>query len=143
MNNKYDRDEVPKTHDEMREAGYEMTGDGFWIPGQEEGIIEVAAAELGDSVKLLLLLNGEQVITQLIETIGSDTYTLRDPREVRLQSSSSDGETVTSTIGYSDWFPLSADREIKLAKSFVVSITRPLDSLLDSYIGALVDGWSN
>ena len=141
MNNKYDRDEVPKTHEEMVQAGYEMTGDGFWVPKEEsEGVIEVAPAELADSVKLLLLLNGEQVITQLIDTIGSDNYTLRDPREVRLQSSSSDGETVTSTIGYSDWFPLSADREIKLAKSFVVSITRPLDSLLDSYIGALVDG---
>lgn len=141
MNNKYDRDEAPKTHDEMVQAGYEMTGDGFWIPQEEgEGVIEVAPAELADSVKLLLLLNGEQVITQLIDTIGSENYTLCDPREVRLQSSSSDGETVTSTIGYSDWFPLSADREIKLAKSFVVSITRPLDSLLESYLGAIVDG---
>ena len=140
MNNNYDRGDEPKTHEEMVQAGYEMTGDGFWVPVEDGGIIEVSAAEIGDSVKLLLLLNGEQVITQLIETMGSDSYTLRDPREVRLQSTSSDGESVTSTIGYSDWFPLSADREIKLAKSYVVSVTRPLESLLESYVGELADG---
>ena len=138
MNNNYDRDE-PKTHEEMVKEGYEMTGDGFWVPAEDD-VVEVTGAELGATVKLLLLLNGEQVITQLIETMGSDTYTLRDPREVRLQSSSSDGDTVTSTIGYSDWFPLSADREIKLAKSYVVSVTRPLESLMESYVGELSDG---
>lgn len=138
MNNNYDRgEEAPKTYDEMVEAGYEMTGDGFWIPKEEEGVVVVSGEDLQASVKLLLLLNGEQVLTQLIEHDYSDTYTLRDPREVRLQSTSSDGESVTSTIGYSDWFPLSKDREIKLTKSFVVSITSPLDSLLESYIAEI------
>lgn len=138
MNNNYDRgEEAPKTYDEMVEAGYEMTGDGFWIPKEEEGTVVVSGEDLQASVKLLLLLNGEQVLTQLIEHDYSDTYTLRDPREVRLQSTSSDGESVTSTIGYSDWFPLSKDREIKLTKSFVVSITSPLDSLLESYIAEI------
>lgn len=140
MNNNYDRgEEAPKTYDEMVEAGYEMTGDGFWIPKEEEGTVVVSGEDLQASVKLLLLLNGEQVLTQLIEHDYSDTYTLRDPREVRLQSTSSDGESVTSTIGYSDWFPLSKDREIKLTKSFVVSITSPLDSLLESYIAEIAN----
>ena len=31
-----DNENNPKTYDEMVEAGYEMTGDGFWIPSERK-----------------------------------------------------------------------------------------------------------
>ena len=39
----------PKTYDEMVKAGYEMTGDGFWIPG-EKRIKEMEAEEMRSKI---------------------------------------------------------------------------------------------
>ena len=140
MNNNYDRDEeAPRTEDEMIAAGYIKSSDGFWIPKSGE-TLEVEAEEVIQNTKLVVLLNGEQLLAQVEESFGRDTITLIDPRQVRLEGTTSDGEGSTSSVSYSYWLPLSEDRRIEIAKSYVVCITKPLDTLVESYLGEFVDG---
>ena len=132
MNNKYDRDDAPKTHDEMVDAGYEMTGDGFWIPGNEENI--VITAEATSSVKLLLLQSGEEVLCTFTESMYTDKCFLGNPMSVMVQSTTSEGGGErTSTVAFSDWMPLSEDRNIEVSRSYIVAVTTPIESLVESY----------
>ena len=138
MNNTYDREE-PKTSDDMVRAGYHRSEDGFWIPNNDE-ILTVDADHVIDNTKLLLLLSSEQLIAQVEESIDGKTVTIVDPRMVRLEETVSDGNSVTSSVSFSEWMPLSKDRRFTLPSSYVVSITNPLDTLVETYLGEFVDG---
>ena len=132
MNNKYDREEAPKSYDEMVADGYEMTGDGFWVPGEEENI--VITAESTSAVKLLLLQSGEEVLCTYTESMYTDKCFLGNPMSVIVQSTASDGGNErTSTVAFSDWMPLSEDRNIEVSRSFIVAVTTPIESLVESY----------
>ena len=133
MNNKYDRDEAPKTYDEMVAAGYEMTGEGVWMPREEAGSFEVLITEAEPAVKLVMFINGEEVIAEVQESFAGDTYTLINPLRVMVQSTSADGDERTSTVAFTDWMPLSDDRSITVNRSFVATITNPIESLIASY----------
>lgn len=133
MNNNYDREDAPKTYDQMRESGYEMTADGFWVPSEGEPMT-LDPEELVAATKLLLLITGEQVLAQVDERMDTDTITLVDPREVRLEATTSDGDTSTSSVSYSTWLPLSQARRITIKSSYVVCVTDPIKSLVDSYM---------
>lgn len=136
MNNNYDRDDAPKTHDEMVAAGYQMTGEGFWIPKDNNEIMEVTITEeeLQPAVELFLLKSGETIISEFTQSMSGETYTFDDPRIVMIQSSSGDGETTQTTIAYSDWMPLSQGRSFTVSSDWVVCRTAPLDSLVESYL---------
>ena len=138
MNNDYDRDVAPN-HDEMTKAGYEMTDDGFWVPSEEE-VLQIEAEDLANSTKLLLLLSGEQILAQVEENMTGDVITVIDPREVRLEGTTSDGESTTSSVSFSAWLPLSHTRRIQINKSYVVCMNTPIQSLVESYIGEFIDG---
>lgn len=134
MNNKYDRE---PTHQEWRDAGYEMTADGFWM--EREHFTDDEIAMLSENpepnIKLILLLSGETLLAEFVSYEGRlNTYTLRDPKITMVQSSSGDGETVQTTIAFSDWMPLSKTRDFDVSKSYIVNISDPLDSLVQSYI---------
>lgn len=131
MNNNYDRGEdAPKTYDEMVAAGYEMTGDGFWLPRDEDSPEVVGDVREVHNVKLLLLKSGENVLANVTEQMYSDEVILHDPKLVTLELSAS---TIESTIGYSDWQPLSKSRTLAVKKEYIVSMMEPLDELGKSY----------
>lgn len=138
MNNDYDRDVSPNS-DQMTRAGYEKTEDGFWVPVEGE-VLQVEAEDLAEATKLILLLSGEQVLAQVEENLSGDTITVIDPREVRLESTTSDGETTTSSVAFSSWLPLSHTRRIQINKSYVVCMNTPIQSLVESYVGEFIDG---
>ena len=138
MNNEYDRDVIPDS-DQMIKAGYEMTDDGFWVPVEGE-VLQIEAEDLAQSTKLLLLLSGEQILAQVEENMSGDTITVIDPREVRLEGTTSDGETTTSSVAFSAWLPLSHTRRIDINKSYVVCMNTPIQSLVESYVGEFIDG---
>lgn len=131
MNNNYDRGEdAPKTYDEMVAAGYEMTGDGFWLPRDEDSPEVVGVFREVHNVKLLLLKSGENVLANVTEQMYSDEVILHDPKLVTLELSAS---TIESTIGYSDWQPLSKSRTLAVKREYIVSMMEPLDELGKSY----------
>ena len=138
MNNNYDRDESPRTYDEMVAAGYQMTAEGVWIPQDEMESMEVTITEedLIDErkVQLFLLKSGETIISEYTQSLSGQTYFFDDPRIVMIQASSGDGETTQTTIAYSDWMPLSKERSFTVSSEWVVCRTEPLDSLVQSYL---------
>ena len=134
MNNKYDRDEAPKTYDEMVAAGYEMTGDGFWIPNEDTMEVTITEEDLAPAVGLFLLKSGETIISEFTQSMSGGTYRLDDPRVVMIQASTGDGESTQTTIAYSDWMPLSKERSYTLSSDWVVCQTEPLESLVESYL---------
>ena len=88
--------------------------------------------------KLLLLESGQTIICELASTLEGDSYKLIDPRVVMIQSARSidDGESTETTISYTDWMPLSSVREFTLSTRYVVLVTEPLDTLVESYMRA-------
>ena len=139
MNNKYDRD---STHDEMKSNGYFMTGEGLWA--SKELFSDEELAELGEisfedmkpnkSVKLVLLKNGDLLLTELVESTYGEEVTLIDPKMVISRSSATSDGNVTTTIQYSQWMSLSAERKFKVNKNFIATVTEPIQSLYDSYL---------
>lgn len=136
MNNKYDRDEAPKTYDEMVAAGYEMTGDGVWIPNEQTMEVTITDEDLIEEpkVNLFLLKSGETIISEFTLSLSAQTYFFDDPRVVMIQASAGDGETTQTTIAYSDWMPLAKERNFTVSSEWVVCRTEPLDSLVESYL---------
>ena len=130
MNNEYDRDTPQPTYDEMVAKGYEMTGEGFWIPGEDVSSVKVAEEATFAIVKLLLLQSGETIMSQVSEEMYGDEYKLINPQIVTYKENSS-GETVVS---FKDWMPLSNSRTLKISKSYVVCATDPLETLVENYL---------
>ena len=142
MNNNYDREESkpnPENHDEMIAAGYEMSGEGFWIPREENGVINVDV-NLVPVVKLVVFLNGEQVLAEVEENLNNSSITLKNPLGVMLQGVSDiDGvdDENQATVSYGAWLPLAADRDIVVERSSVITICDPVSSLVDSYLDGI------
>lgn len=109
MNNDYDRDNV-------------------------EGTLEVVLTDIDPAVGLFLLTTGESLISEYTTSIGDSSYTLIDPRSVMIESSGIDGGSTSTTVAYADWMPLSQDRTFSVSSRQVITISRPLDSLIESYL---------
>lgn len=124
MNNDYDREISPKTGaiDLMTEA--------------------VDLMNVEPTVKLVLLKNSETLIAEVHESIDGSTYRLVDPRVVLLQASRpiDEGTSTQTTISYTDWMPLSEPRDFTIAGDYVVLITDPVESLVQSYTKARQNG---
>ena len=110
MNNDYDRDDIEET-------------------------LEVVLTDASPAVGLFLLVTGESVISEYTTRMGDTSYTLIDPRSVMIESSGGDGDTTSTTVAYADWMPLSQDRTFSVSSRQVITISRPLDSLIESYLG--------
>ena len=93
-------------------------------------------------VKLVLLKNNETIIAEVRESIDGSTVQLIDPRVVILQAAkpSDDGLTTTTAISYTDWLPLSESRNFTIDGDYVVLITDPVESLVQSYTQARQNG---
>lgn len=122
MNNNYDREEVKPA------------------PNNYE-VIDVSANPL-PVVKLVVLLNGEQILAEVVEGIGTDKVTLKNPLCVSLQALADNGDEDEATVSYAAWLPLSADRDIVVERSSVITICDPAPSLVDSYLEG-INGWCN
>ena len=87
------------------------------------------------ATKLLLLESGQTIICELGASLDETSYNLIDPRVVMIQSARSidDGESTETTISYSDWMPLADTREFSLSTKYVVLVTDPIESLVESY----------
>ena len=93
-------------------------------------------------VKLVVLKTNETIISEVRESLDFATVELIDPRVVILQAArpSEDGESTTTSISYTDWLPLSKDRNFVISSDHVVLITEPIESLTLSYKQARQNG---
>ena len=102
--------------------------------------IDIMKAE--PSVKLVLLKSNETLISEVHESLDGSTIELIDPRVVLLQAArpSEDGESTTTSISYTDWLPLSKDRNFTMSMDNVILVTEPIESLTQSYTTARQNG---
>lgn len=110
MNNNYDRDDS--------------------APGTV--VIDTEAAE--PVVGLFLLKSGETVISRYTTDVDRSSYVLEDPRAMMIEGAGGDGTTTSTTVAYADWMPLAQDRTFTVSADWVVTASRPLDSLVESYL---------
>ena len=105
----------------------------------QQGILEIPVVEVG-AVKLIVFLNGEQVLAEVEENLNSSSITLKNPLGVMLQGVSDiDGvdDENQATVSYGAWLPLAADRDIVVERSSVITICDPVSSLVDSYLDGI------
>ena len=114
MNNDYDRGESPR---------YTMTN-------FNKDMSPIDISDPVPTVKLLLLESGETVISVVSESICGTKLTLQNPRTVFIQSS----EENNTTVLFGDWMPLASTRSFDIRMDYVVTLTDPLDSLVESYL---------
>ena len=102
----------------------------------QEGVIEIPVVEVG-AVKLVVFLNGEQVLAEISESMDGKSITLTNPIGVLVSSvedANADGDYKT-TVSYGSWLPLAADRSIVVERSSIITICDPIQSLVESYLG--------
>ena len=102
--------------------------------------IEIEAESVESAVKLLVMQSGATIIGELTDHMYSNYYTIHDPRTVTLEVAQQDGKDVIESISYAGWMPLSSDDTFQIAKSAVVSVCNPIESLAVSYKGASIHG---
>ena len=128
MNNDYDREPISPTGST---GAVELMTESIDLMSNNDPV-----------VKLVLLKNKETIISEVIESIDGSTYQLVDPRVVLLQASrpTEDGNSTSTTISYTDWMPLSESRTFTVSGDFVVLVTDPVESLVQSYTQARQNG---
>ena len=93
-------------------------------------------------VKLVVFLNGEQVLAEVDESIDGNKLILKNPLSVMIQSMTDADENgdYQSTVSYGSWLPMAADRNIEVERSSIISVCDPISSLSESYLEGIVNG---
>ena len=128
MNNDYDREPISPTGST---GAVELMTESIDLMSNNDPV-----------VKLVLLKNNDTIIAEVRESIDGSSVQLIDPRVVLLQAArpSDDGQTTTTAISYTDWLPLSESRNFTIDGDYVVLITDPIESLVQSYTQARQNG---
>ena len=96
-----------------------------------------------DRIKVVIMFNGDQVITDLQEAVNKETgerqaYIMNYPYKVEYSQPNMDGTGIVVDpevkVHYSPWCPLSPETRIPVNHNMVVSILEPVPSLRDTYI---------
>ena len=120
MNNNYDGAHArEKPTKEMRAKGWEMTGDGFWIKEEEPPVTNYYCSRVERTLSSLVLPN-LFLLTRLF---------FSDPKLGQSKPNCFRSET---TIGYSDYQPLSKAKAFRIKTSYIVAC-EPLEELARSY----------
>ena len=98
-------------------------------------VIEVPVNPL-PVAKLVVFLNGEQVLAEVVESVDRSRITLKNPISVMLQGVTDADENgdYQSTVSYGSWLPMAADRNITVERSSIITICDPIESLSESYL---------
>ena len=128
MNNDYDREPISPTGST---GAVELMTESIDLMSNNDPV-----------VKLVLLKNNDTIIAEVRESIDGSSVQLIDPRVVLLQAArpSDDGQTTTTAISYTDWLPLSESRNFTIDGDYVVLITDPIESPVQSYTQARQNG---
>lgn len=79
------------------------------------------------NIKLLRLVTGEDVLTELVETDAS--YTFKNPLIVYIRPT----ETGVPTVGMSQWVPYANSKEFVVPRDKVVFVTEPAEDIRKQY----------
>jgi hypothetical protein len=92
------------------------------------------------SIKVILLKSGEQIITDVKEVVAEEktvAYLFNQPQKITINKPFLVSEEDTERsyeITFSQWMLLSADKDIVVPTSYVVTLVEPLDSVKQMYL---------
>lgn len=85
---------------------------------------------MATNVKLLKLINGEELVAELSNEDGS-TVKIKNPVRIIMMPSKADPKT--PSVGLAPWAEFSEDKEIVLYKSHVLCIMTPIREFINQY----------
>jgi hypothetical protein len=92
------------------------------------------------SIKVILLKSGDQIITDVKEVVAEEktvAYLFNQPQKITINKPFLVSEEDTERsyeITFSQWMLLSADKDIVVPTSYVVTLVEPLDSVKQMYL---------
>ena len=89
------------------------------------------------SIQLILMKSGEEVIADVYETRSETSddvgFILRDPQIVRIMKNMEEPEKGPN-VSFEAWVPLSPERRFLVKEHSFITITNPLQPLIDHYV---------
>lgn len=85
---------------------------------------------MATNVKLLKLINGEELVSEIINDDGS-TVKIKNPVRIIMMPSKADPKT--PSVGLAPWAEFSEDKEIVLDKSHVLCMMTPIREFINQY----------
>ena len=82
------------------------------------------------NIKLLKLINGEELVSEIINDDGS-TVKIKNPVRIIMMPSKADPKT--PSVGLAPWAEFSEDKEIVLDKSHVLCMMKPIREFINQY----------
>ena len=84
------------------------------------------------NVKLIRLLNGEELIAEIIDSIvETSKLTMKNPLRVMIIPSKSTPQN--PTVGFAPWMEFTDDKTFELDKSHVLCIMNPVKEFVNQY----------
>lgn len=97
------------------------------------------------TIKLLLLKSGEEVVSDVKEMVVEEKvvgYILHYPARARIISDNGFRDGMTNSphkLQLMPWMPMSKDKVIPIVSDWVISITEPVDQLVQMYKKGIED----
>lgn len=85
---------------------------------------------MATNIKLLKLINGEELVSEIINDDGS-TVKIKNPVRIIMMPSKADPKT--PSVGLAPWAEFSEDKEIVLDKSHVLCMITPIREFINQY----------
>jgi len=85
---------------------------------------------MATNVKLLKLINGEELVSEIINDDGS-TVKIKNPVRIIMMPSKADPKT--PSVGLAPWAEFSEDKEIVLDKSNILCMMTPIREFINQY----------
>jgi len=82
------------------------------------------------NIKLLKLINGEELVSEIINDDGS-TVKIKNPVRIIMMPSKADPKT--PSVGLAPWAEFSEDKEIVLDKSHILCMMTPIREFINQY----------
>ena len=85
---------------------------------------------MATNIKLLKLINGEELVSEIINDEGS-TVKIKNPVRIIMMPSKADPKT--PSVGLAPWAEFSEDKEIVLDKSHILCMMKPIREFINQY----------
>lgn len=84
------------------------------------------------NIKMLRLLNGEELIAEVVVD-SENKAVIKNPIRVVVMPSQTRDPKAAPTIGFAPWLEFAEDKQIELDKSHILFIVKPVQEFINQY----------
>ena len=85
------------------------------------------------NIKMLRLLNGEELIAEVIDCNEETKVVIKNPIRIVVMPNASRDPKAAPTIGFAPWLEFAEDKKIELDKSHILFIVKPVQEFINQY----------